>query len=175
MHALVVYESMYGNTKLVAEAIAEGLSERATVDLAEVSAAPNGLVEDIDLLVVGGPTHAFGMSRASTRADAATRSDHPLVSTTCGVREWIEQLDPQGRTALVATFDTRIARPRLPGSAAKAAERWLRKQGFRMATRAASFYVTGTTGPLRDGELARARRWAAELGASVAARESASG
>ncbi len=175
MHALVVYESMFGNTKLIAEAIAEGLSQRANVDLAEVSAAPEGLVEDIDLLVVGGPTHAFGLSRATTRADAATRSDRPLVSSTIGVREWIERIDPQGRTALVATFDTRIARPRLPGSAAKAAQRSLRRRGFRIATRGASFYVDGTTGPLRAGELERARAWAANLAASVAHRRAATG
>lgn len=56
MHALVVFESMFGNTKRIAEVVARGLSERADTDLAEVGGAPAQLPEDVDLFVVGGPT-----------------------------------------------------------------------------------------------------------------------
>ena len=71
MRALVVFESMFGNTEKVAGAVARGLQlEGVDAGLVEVHAAPHRLAADLDLLVVGGPTHAFGMSRASTRADA---------------------------------------------------------------------------------------------------------
>src|SRR5687767_14509631 len=63
MRALVVYESMFGNTSAVATAIATGLSTRMGVDLVEVAAAPAALDAGVDLVVAGGPTHAFSMSR----------------------------------------------------------------------------------------------------------------
>ena len=73
MRALVVYESMYGNTKEIAAAVADGLSTRMPVQLTEVGAAPTVLADDIGLLVVGGPTHAHGMSKPESRASAAER------------------------------------------------------------------------------------------------------
>lgn len=173
MRALVVYESMFGNTRTIAAAIAEGLSEHVRTDLVEVGAAPSEPDIRVDLLVVGGPTHAFGMSRPNTRADAATKSDTSLVSSGIGMREWIEQLPPATQATAVATFDTRVRRPRLPGSAARAALKQLRKHGFRLAAPAVTFWVGGTTGPLVDGELDRARAWGADLGASVYSSSSA--
>jgi hypothetical protein len=71
----------------------------------------------------------------------------------------------------VATFDTRIAKPRLPGSAAAAAEKRLRRLGFRSVVASNSFYVERTTGPLMDGEPERARRWGDELAAALAAEQ----
>ena len=68
MRALVVYELMYGNTKEIAAAVADGLSTRMPVQLTEVGAAPTVLADDIGLLVVGGPTHAHGMSKPKSRA-----------------------------------------------------------------------------------------------------------
>lgn len=133
MHALVIYESMFGNTRKVAEAIAEGLATSAKVDLREVGAAPATIEGGMDLLVVGGPTHAFSMSRPRTREDA--RRETATVSTADGLREWIAALDRSGRRVPVATFDTKVARPNLPGSAARAAERRLRKLGFPIARR----------------------------------------
>jgi hypothetical protein len=69
----------------------------------------------------------------------------------------------------VAAFDTRISRPRLPGSAAAAAEKRLRRLGFRVLARFQSFFVEGTTGPLARGELERARRWGEELAVELGA------
>ncbi|HEX6236158.1 MAG TPA: flavodoxin family protein [Acidimicrobiales bacterium] len=175
MRALVVYESMYGNTQAVAEAVADGLrhgTDIDTVEAVEVGAAPRDVERDVDLLVVGAPTHAFSLSRPNSRADAAKRSDRPLVSTGIGIREWIAGLPRTTAAGGVATFDTRLRRPRLPGSAARAALRRMRRLGWRPAARAASFWVEGTTGPLSDGELERARRWGTELAAKTpAARE----
>ena len=168
MRALVVFESMFGNTETIARAVAEGLGERYDVTVAEVGAAPDQVPPGVDLLVAGGPTHAFGLSRPATRADAAGQlGDRSPVSPGRGLREWLAALPPVTGPA-AATFDTHIDK-RFPGSAAKAARRRLRGKGFDVRA-AESFYVTGTPGPLADGEEARARAWGARLAGLLAAR-----
>ena len=166
--ALVIYESMFGNTRAIAEAVVEGLSMRMRTDLLEVSQAPPRIPDQVTLLVVGGPTHAFGLTRARTREDAARRSEGELVSSGIGLREWIAKLDGLRTGVVAATFDTRIDKPRVPGSAAKGAEKRLRRKGFRIGAPAESFWVTGTEGPLVPGEIERARDWGARLATSSA-------
>jgi hypothetical protein len=168
MRTLVVYESMFGNTQAIAKAIADGLSGGGPVELVEVGAAPTRLDDDIALLIVGGPTHAFGMSRPATRQDATKQAREQPVSSGIGLREWLAALRGAAGVA-AATFDTRISRPRLPGSAARAAAKRLRRHGCRIVAPAASFYVDGTLGPLLDGELTRARRWGERLASAVLA------
>ena len=65
MRAVVVYESMYGNTRRVADAIGAGLGTVFDVTVVPVSQASPVVLADADLVVVGGPTHAHGMSRAT--------------------------------------------------------------------------------------------------------------
>lgn len=156
--ALVVYESMYGNTERIAQAVAEGLRDHVDAIVCEVGTAPDTLPE-IELLVVGGPTHAFGMSRASTREDAARSAARPVVSGRRGLREWTESLDVPTSTVALAAFDTKVARPRLPGSAAHAVARRLRRLGMRPVCPPETFLVNGREGPLVDGELDRAKAW----------------
>ena len=162
MRALVVVESSFGNSRAVAEAVAEGLAEElGSVEVRSVGTVPTELA-GIDLLVVGGPTHAFGMSRDQTRADAV-RQGATAETSAPGIREWLAGLDPPARLT-VATFDTRVATVRhLPGSAARGAARALRRHGCVLLARPESFFVVDTTGPLVDGELARAREWGAGL------------
>lgn len=160
MKVLVVYESMYGNTRDVAEAIAAGLSSRVTVEVVEVSSAPADVDDEVGLVVVGGPTHAFGMSRSSTRSDAA--EDGPVLSAGRGIREWVDSVRLPAAVR-AATFDTKVAKPRLPGSAASAAAKRLRRKGTRIIARPTTFYVTGKQGPLATGELGRAHRWGEAL------------
>jgi hypothetical protein len=148
MRALVVYESMYGNTQHVAQAIADGLGEATVVE------------------VVGGPTHAHGMSHDRSRHDAAARVDRPVVSPTIGIREWLERLEA-GPDVVVATFDTRIDMPAiLTGSAAKSAAGVLRHRRARLVG-TASFVLDGATGEPFDrvapAELERARAWGRTL------------
>lgn len=167
VRAVVVFESMYGNTEQVARAIAEGLAGHLPVETVEVSSAPESVTEEV-LLVVGGPTHAFSMSRARTRQDAAARASVPMVSPGSGVREWLERLTVSAGHPLAASFDTKVARPRLPGSAAGAIERALRDTGCRVVQPAEHFLVHGSNGPLQDGELDRARAFGEDLGALAA-------
>lgn len=162
MRTLVVVESSFGNSRAVAEALAEGLAaELGDADVRSVGKTPTELA-GIELLVVGGPTHAFGMSRDQTRADAV-RQGAPAETSGPGIREWLAGLDPPARLQ-VATFDTRVAKVRhLPGSAARGAARMLRRRGCVLVARPESFFVVDTTGPLVDGELERAREWGAEV------------
>jgi hypothetical protein len=170
MRALVVFESMFGNTREIAKAVADGLSSHLSVDVVEVGAASTVVGDDVGLLVVGGPTHAFGMSRPRTRQSAAEQAGDDLVSTGIGVREWLAA-DHGGSGPVAATaFDTRFRKPGLPGSAAKAAGKRLRRLGWRMIDRPASFYVAGTPGPLLPGERERARGWGEKLGSEFTAR-----
>ena len=166
--ALVVYESMFGNTRRIAEAVADGLSTSATVDVVEVGASSS--LDEVDLLVVGGPTHAFGLSRSSTRESAADQAVGGIVSTGIGLREWLDALDNRHPTARVAAFDTRMKAALLSGSAARRALAKLRRLGFDPAARPESFAVTGMRGPLRDGEVDRARKWGVRIAAEHAAR-----
>lgn len=170
---LVVYESMFGNTEKIAKAVAGGLAEAGTTDVVEVGSAPTLLPEDVDLLVVGAPTHAFGLSRPSTRQSAADQSPGELVSTGIGVREWLGELRHTGSRAAVAAFDTRVKMAMVPGSAARRALGRLRGLGFTKLMRAESFYVTGTPGPLKDGEVDRAKAWGAKLAAALSTRQHA--
>ncbi|MEV4805279.1 flavodoxin domain-containing protein [Nonomuraea sp. NPDC049421] len=166
MRALVVYESMYGNTQQVARAVADGLATGMPAEVTEIGAAPAHVGDEVTLLVVGGPTHAFSMSRASTRDSAAQQATGPLVSKDQGVREWLAALSTSSAGLCAAAFDTRVAKPRLPGSAARAITKRLRRVGVRVVVPPQSFYVTGTQGPLAAGELERARQWGESLAAS---------
>src|SRR5919108_5750027 len=94
--ASVIFESMFGNTQAVAEAVAEGLSSRFAVGLLEVSRAPT-MSDDVSLLIVGAPTHAFGLSRSRTREDAANQAAGSLVSAGIGLREWLRTLPRPAR------------------------------------------------------------------------------
>jgi hypothetical protein len=164
MRALVVYESSFGNTAQIARAVWEGMFSRVRdVTLLEVGGAPRLMPRDLDLLVVGGPTHAFGMSRAATRADAQAQSGVTPAVATIGLREWVASLEPLERPVYAATFDTRIYAPHLPGSAAAGAMRALRHAGFQLTAESENFWVLGTKGPLREGELERAHAWGVEL------------
>ena len=162
MKALVVYESMFGNTEQVARAVATGLGRHLDVELVAVANAPD-TVSDVDLVVVGGPTHAFSMTRQATRVDAVSQGASHGTSET-GLREWLATLPAGSRSLPVATFDTRVDKVRhLPGSAAKAAAKVVRRRGYLLAARPESFYVADVAGPLIEGELDRAAAWGETL------------
>lgn len=158
--AVVVCESMFGNTRAIADAVADSLTTHVDrVEVFDVGTAPSTL-DGVALLVVGAPTHALGMSRPATRKSAHEQgADAPPER---GVREWLADLARPAHEIRAAVFDTRIRKPLLPGSAAKAVRRRLRRLGFDVGA-PVSFGVAGTAGPLVDGELDRARRWAAAL------------
>lgn len=173
MRALVIYESMFGNTLEVARAIAEGVGDHMSAELVEVSSAPTAIPDDVGLVVIGGPTHAHGMSKPGSRADSARRAGDRLVSQGIGIREWLDVVDPPREPVVAAAFDTRIKGPGLLwGSAATSIGKRLTSIGFRQVVPPQDFLVGGPTGPMFDrlepGELERARAWSSDLAGRLA-------
>ncbi|MEV3936786.1 flavodoxin domain-containing protein [Glycomyces sp. NPDC049804] len=164
MRAAVIYESMFGNTRAVAETLAEELARHMEVELHEVGEAPASIDASIGLVVLGAPTHGFTLSRPTSRQEAAGMTPDRLVSPGIGIREWLEAAEAAPGTRAVV-FDTRISH--VPGWAARAAARRLRRSGFTIFARPASFKVEKTLGPLAPGELDRARSWATELASAA--------
>jgi Flavodoxin len=171
MRAVVVYESMYGNTHAVAKAIGEGIGPVHSVTVVPVERADRQLVEHADLVVVGGPTHAHGVSRERTRK-AAVAAAAKAASTVAldpdaqglGLREWFASLGILGARA--AAFDTRLRGPAgLTGRASKSISRQLRRHGCTLVAEPNSFFVTKEN-HLRAGEEDRARAWGQSLSAS---------
>ncbi|MEO6510999.1 MAG: flavodoxin family protein, partial [Nocardioides sp.] len=161
----VVFESMFGNTEQVARAVAEGLrSEGVSTQVVDVSAAPTELPPSVDLLVVGAPTHAFSLSRLTTRIEAVSRGADP-AKTAVGLREWLERARPRTDQPLhVAVYDTRVSKVRrLPAAAGPSAARLARRRRFASVERPVAFLVADIKGPLIEGELARAGSWGRSL------------
>ena len=168
MKALVIYESMYGNTREIAEAIAAGIGESAAVHIVPTLEALDALTESPDLVVIGGPTHVHGMSRPTTRKAAIADASKPGSTLRVdphahgpGVRDLFESI--KTLDAQAAAFDTRIPKPAwLSGRAAKGIARALKRCGARMVTAPESFFVNKDTS-LVAGETDRARRWGAHV------------
>lgn len=159
MSALIVYESMFGNTRAIAQMIASGVGSRLEPVVVEVGDVEARCHADADLLIVGGPTHRFGMSRRGSRNEAEGLTEQVIESQQAGVREWVSSLDWPKAGVPAASFDTRFDRPRLPGSAARGIATRLRHRGFNVIAPPQTFFVETTTGPVVEGELERAFRW----------------
>jgi hypothetical protein len=146
---MIVFDSMFGDTRQIAYAIAEGMATWAPAE-------PD---ERVALVVVGGSARANGI-----RADAGPAR--------LGLKEWLIALAAPSRRLAVATFDRRFRKPRwLTGSAAVAAARWLVRRGCTLATPPESFFIEHGQGPLLPGDLDRARRWGASLAHGTSAGE----
>lgn len=166
MRALVVYESMFGNTHAVAEHIAEGIQTLAETIVVPVHDATAALLHAADLVVVGGPTHVHGMSSGRSRDGAAemAEQDEELEldpdALGPGLRDWLDDLAGHvgsGRSA--ASFDTRLhATTLLTGQASKGIAKRIRKHGFDVIVDVESFFVDRSN-HLEPGEADRATAW----------------
>ena len=170
MKFVVVYESMFGNTKTIGEAIAEGLHEASEVTAGTVDDVSPDEVRDAALIVTGGPTQARGMAKPDARQTIARNHAldkyGPVEPGHESLIGWLERL-PAGR-GVAAAFDTRFAKPMWrTGSAAKEVARRLSGKGYSMIW-TQSFFVEATGGPLANGERERAVAWGRELAAKVA-------
>jgi hypothetical protein len=144
------------------------------VEVSEVSEAAK---TPCDLLVVGGPVHAWSMSRGFTRKSAqelATKEGREFLSRGRGLRDFLDEV-PKTHEAFAATFDTAVRSSWFPvGSAAWPAARVLDELGYDLVLKPEHFHVTELLGPLAGGELERAEAWGEEL-ASRCTRHVASG
>jgi len=170
MRAVVVYESMFGNTHVVADHIATGLASTHEVSVVPVHDATMGLLDGVDLLIVGGPTHMHGMTSDKSRAmavETAAKTDGGLAldpdAEGEGLRDWFDDL-PKLSDVRAAAFDTRIgsAAPILSGRASKGIARRLRHHGMDLVSEPESFLVDADN-HLIDGEADRATAWAAAV------------
>lgn len=181
MRVAVVYESVYGNTHEIAEAIARGVTEAradAQVDLLRVGDADLARAAEADLLIVGGPTHMRGLSTglsrrmtvgAEAKKDPDQRHDLEPDAAGPGIRDWFHRLPKPPTRRMAAAFDTRIGAP-LAGGAAPGIARRLRHHGYEVIAEPEGFLVQDNgEGPLKDGEIDRAPTWAAELMRQAAA------
>jgi hypothetical protein len=168
MDVTVVYESLFGNTRRIAEAIAAGARDAhpsVRVRLLSTSTAPS---DGADLLIVGGPTHALRMSTAASRYQGAQPGKQGVTIASesspdgPGAREWLGILPAAKDGGSAAAFDTRLPFP-LAGGAARGIAKRLRRHGYRLVAHPEEFVVNGAQGPLRAGEEARAKAWGTEL------------
>ena len=155
MKNLVVYDSVFGNTGKVARAICETIDARDEAECLQVKKVKYEELKDVDLLIVGSPTRKFSPTGAIKKFLKKLLSDD------------LEGVD-------VAAFDTRISLEdtnswflnflvKLFGYAAKPIARKLEKKSGNLIVEPEGFIVTGTEGPLKNGELDRARKWANKI------------
>ena len=163
--ALIVVESYFGNTRAIAEAVAAGLIEGGVdAQVVDVSQAPSALPADLDLLVLGAPTHNRGLPTAASQAKAREQAGSGEASP--GIGEWLETTAIPDFTD-AAAFDTVVSKGWLSGSAAKAIAKALQRHQGRRTVSVRSFVVTASKGPLADGEKTDAHSWGRELAASA--------
>lgn len=151
MNALVLFDSKFGNTERIAQAIGHALEAEFTVQVQSIAEQP-AIPSRLDLLVVGGPTHAHGLSQP--------------------MRDFLEGLPNNVlRDMPVLVFDTRFRmHPLLSGRAGPKIARWLRRQGAHLLVPPESFFVLRSEGhPLEPGEAERAATWARQAIAALAA------
>ena len=159
MKVRVVYDSVFGNTKQVAQAIGNALGSQEDVETLLVGDVPPEQLTGLKLLIVGSPTRAFRPTGAITRLLRAIPKNG-----LAGVK--------------VAAFDTRISTAdansrllnvmvKLFGYAAPPITERLKSKGGDPAVAPEGFFVEGTEGPLKEGELERAAEWARRLMAAL--------
>ena len=145
--AIVIYHTQFGNTEKIAKEVASGIGEQGIdVDCIRVEEVQVDKLKEYDLLVIGGPTHGFGMSKP--------------------MKEFIEKLervDLHNKKAFA--FDTKN-RSRFWGSAAKGIEKRLKRLGLNIVKPAASAIVKGLKGPLEDGLEEKFKQIGVELASS---------
>ncbi|HXZ94307.1 MAG TPA: flavodoxin domain-containing protein [Dehalococcoidia bacterium] len=143
MKALIVYDSVYGNTEKIARAIAEAIAPSNEIKVLRASEANPSELSSINLLIVGSPTHG----------GRPTPAIQDFLNK-------VPQLSLQGIN--VAAFDTRIP-TKLVGVFGYAAGRIagnLKKKGGTLIASPQGFFVIGSKGPLKEGEPERAVTWA---------------
>ena len=146
MKILVIYDSQYGNTEQIAKAIASGLGIAGEVRTVKISEAKLGDITGINLLIVGSPTQG--------------------ANATIAIQEFIKNLpDNSLKGVKYSTFDTRMTNKiiRMFGYASPKIAKGLEGKGATQTVQPVGFWVKGRKGPLKEGELERATKWAENI------------
>ena len=145
MNTLVLYDSQYGDTQRIARAIADKLAEFGEARALRLDPRQPLQLQGVDLFILGCPTQGWRPTPA--------------------IQSFLEETSSEELRGLVgACFDTRFRLPRfMTGSASKVMAGKLREKGVSLHVPPESFFVKGTEGPLREGELERASMWARQI------------
>jgi len=159
MKVLIVYDSIYGNTEKIAQAIGDTLKVQADVQVLRTGEVKPEHLEGVSLLVAGTPTHGAMVSQATTAwlKTLARNSLRGVKVAAFDTRMPVDSIRPAIARFFVKRFG--YAAPRLAGS--------LTKLGGALAVPAEGFNVKDTEGPLAEGELERAKAWGARLAQAV--------
>ena len=151
MRAIVVYDSFFNNTEQIARAIGDSLGHAMGVSVVRVSDVTPERLAGVDVLIVGSPTRAFRPTPAVT--------------------SFLKKIPGKSLKGVkVAAFDTGLAMGdigspivrffvKLFGYAAKPIADRLKRKGGELVVPPEGFFVAGTKGPLKEGELERAAEW----------------
>ena len=164
MKAVIVYESYWGNTASVARAIAEGLGSGARA--MSTAEAKDEALAGAGLIVAGSPIIAFALPTEKSRSDLAARrgkAPSPPDLSHPSMRSWLNALPKGGGRA--AAFETGFKLS--PSLAAHKILKMLEGRGYQPIAKKERFLVKGAYGPLREGELDRAKAWGVELAKSL--------
>jgi hypothetical protein len=166
MKALVVYESLWGNTAAIARAVAEGIGPEARALSTALATASE--LADADLIVAGAPVMGFRLptdSMRETLGRTPDRSPSPPDLSHPSMRSWLDALPVRrGRSA---AFETRFWWS--PGGSTSAIISGLERAGYRQLLKPQRFIVLATHGPLRAGETQKARQWGTRLAEAMQA------
>ncbi|MFX1284689.1 MAG: flavodoxin family protein [Promethearchaeota archaeon] len=146
MNGLIIYDSVYGNTEQVAQAIGNALNSQMDVELVRVSDVNPDKLAEVKFLIIGSPTHAG--------------------SPTESMRDFLNNIsDSAIKDINVATFDTRLSTRlvKIFGYAAGKIAKSLKKKGGILIASPEPFFVKGRKGPLKEGELERAAHWGKDI------------
>ena len=147
---IVAYESKYGNTRLVAEAIIEGMREVEGIEtvLSELKEADLNKVPDYDAILIGSPNHWGGPTR--------------------GVRKFIDKLSKlnlEGK--LFAVFDTCLGKDF--EKAVKKMEKRINEKvpGMKQIAPGLSIRVQGMKGPILEEELPKCKEFGSKIATQI--------
>ncbi len=155
MKAMVIYDSVFGNTEQVAREIGNSLDFQENVEILRASSAKPDQLTGLELLFVGSPTRGF--------------------RPTEGITNFLKRIPADGLNGIkVAAFDTRISindikspilrfLVKVGGYAAKPIADRLQKKGGDLIVPPEGFFVNGTEGPMKEGELERAAEWTKQI------------
>jgi len=174
LKAIVVYESYWGNTASVAQAIAEGIGPEAKA--MPTDQAIGDALTGIGLIVAGSPIIAFSLPSEKTRNDMLAKPDKkapsPADLSHPSMRSWLVSLPKAGvsgggggTTVRAAAFETGFKLS--PGGSAGKILKMLAEMGYEPIAKKQRFLVKGSYGPMKEGELDRAKAWGAELRIAV--------
>ncbi|NCC12643.1 MAG: flavodoxin family protein [Spirochaetia bacterium] len=152
MKILMVYDTMFGNTERIAQAMVDATGDQHQAELVRVQDVTIEQLQACDILVIGSPTHGFRPTPDISSRLKRLSSEVPAANFRYAVfdtRSDIDQIESKILSSMVRLF----------GYAAESMDKTMARRGFKRAEAPVGFIVHGKEGPLKDGEIDRATAW----------------